>query len=85
MADIEKTNFFTEQLLEAIDLIAEKKISNLSFDKTILCTVMEVIDEKAGKYLVSFNSDSFKTSSFFAYAQTGAIYEDGDTVYVNVP
>lgn len=68
-----------------MNVIAEKKISNLQFDKTILCTITDIVDENEGIYEVSFSSSQSKTTHFTAYAQEGVTYAIDDNVYVNVP
>ncbi len=68
-----------------MDIIANKKIENLPFDKTILCVITEVTDEEEGIYEVSFSSNQAKATHFTAYAQEGMKYAEGDNVYVNVP
>lgn len=70
-----------------MDIIANKKVENLPFDKTILCTITSVKDKDEGIYEVSANTDSAQAnrSYFQAFAQEGAVYEVGDNVYVNVP
>jgi len=71
--------------LEAIDVIAEKKVANLSFDKTMLGTITSVIDAETGIYEVSFNISNSRSSAFTAYATEGMEYSVGDNVYVNIP
>jgi len=68
-----------------MDIIASKKIENLPFDKTILCTITRVVDEDEGEYEVSFSSSQSKTTHFTAFAQEGATYSIDDNVYVNIP
>lgn len=70
-----------------MDIIANKKIENLPFDKTILCTITTIKDKDEGIYEVSANTDSAQAnrSYFQAFAQESATYEVGDNVYVNVP
>lgn len=68
-----------------MDIIANKKIENLPFDKTILCTITEIEDEDEGIYKVSFSGSQSKVTYFTAYAQEDTFYEIGDNVYVNVP
>lgn len=70
-----------------MDIIANKKIENLPFDKTILCTITAIKDKDEGIYEVSANTDSAQAnrSYFQAFAQEGATYEVGDNVYINVP
>lgn len=68
-----------------MNVIADKKIQNLPFDKTILCTITKVIDEETGEYTVSYSSSNANTLSFTAYAQNGDTYDIDDNVYVNIP
>ena len=68
-----------------MEVIADKKVQNLPFDKTVLCTITEVIDEEAGIYNVSYSVNNSTTSSFTAYAQEGDSYQKDDSVYVNIP
>lgn len=68
-----------------MDIIANKKIENLPFDKTILCTITDDINKDEGEYEVSFSGSQSKVTHFTAYAQEGAEYNKNDNVYVNVP
>jgi hypothetical protein len=49
-----------------MDIIASKKIENLPFDKTILCTITTIKDKDEGIYEVSVNTDSAQANrSYF--------------------
>lgn len=70
-----------EIILQAIDIVASKKIASASYDKTILATVVSCEDEKTGKYKVKYQ-DSF----WYAYSNNINInYSKGANVYVLIP
>jgi len=39
-------------IVEAIDIIAEKKVASANYDKTVIATIKEVVDKTLGKYQV---------------------------------
>lgn len=43
-----------DQILESIDIIVDKKIENLKFDKTIEAVVIEIVDAEQGKYRIRY-------------------------------
>jgi hypothetical protein len=50
-----------ESIFDSISIIAEKKIANLEYDKTIICTIVDKSEAKQkGLYLVSDGSTRFK-------------------------
>jgi hypothetical protein len=53
-----KTNY-EEQLFNSIDLIVEKRIANLDYDKTIICTITDNSNKHNNKYSVSDGSTIF--------------------------
>lgn len=68
-------------ILEAMDIIASKKINQASFDKTIQATIVSCIDASIGKYKIKYQ-DGF----FFAFSNNIDItYSNGSSVYVLVP
>ena len=74
-------NNLEEIILQAIDIIATKKIASAEYDKTILGTVMSCQDEKLGKYKIKYQ-DSY----WYAYSNNINIsYSDGASVYVLIP
>lgn len=79
MTDNTKVNSYQEWLLDAIEITAEQLIQGLSYDKTIVCTVVDDSKKEQDEYKVFDGS-----SKFTAYA-VGAKYKNGDSVYVNVP
>ncbi len=71
-------SFDTEQLFQAIDIIVDKRLEDLYFDKTLVCTIKDDINKKNGQYTVSDGA-----ISFIAYGES--IYNNGDQVRVSVP
>ena len=70
--------FNVEQLFDAVKIIAESSISNLSFDKTIICTIVDDSDKKNGHYIVSDG-----TIQFDAYVND-ATYSTNEQVRVSI-
>jgi hypothetical protein len=52
-------SFSTEDLFDTIAKIAENRIANLQYDKTIICTVVNNDDAKNNNYTVSDGSVEF--------------------------
>ena len=67
-------------LLDAIDILAENKVAAVKFDKTVRATITEVVDASIGKYKVKYQN-----SIFFAYALDLKTYSKGVQVYVVIP
>ena len=72
----------TKSLLDAISIIANKTIEEVSSDKTIKVIVEKVVSTSEGKYFVTHND-----GKFYAYVQSGStdLYQVGEQVYVLVP
>ena len=68
-----------DNILDSINLIVDKKIESLKFDKTSICTVLDDSKAYQGKYLVT---DGY--SSFYVYSNDTA-YKRGNVVNVNIP
>lgn len=75
MAEID----YNEILLEAIDTIVLQRISEVNFDKTIVCTITDDTDRANGHYVVTDGSIKFD-----AYAEN-TYYMINDKVYVQIP
>ena len=75
MAEID----YNEILLEAIDTIVLQRISEVNFDKTIVCTITDDTDRANGHYVVTDGSIQFD-----AYAEN-TYYTINDKVYVQIP
>lgn len=74
-------NNITEQLLEAMDIIAEEKTSQLQFDKTVQAMIYEIKNLDIGEYKVRY-----KGNIFSAFAENpDNTYDVGEAVYIKVP
>lgn len=73
------TSAMIENLLTAIDIIAEKKVESLPYDKTLTCTIVSAAKAARGEYSVTDG-----TTTFLAYSDN-TTYKDGTRVYVTVP
>lgn len=72
---------FENSLLQAMDMISSKRISEAGFDKTVQATIIECVDESIGKYKVRYQDG-------FWYAFSNNIdtkYTKGTSVYVLIP
>lgn len=73
-------NELTEQLFEAMSIIAQAKVSNLPYDQTIVCTIVDNADAKEkNEYTVTDG-----TSTFIAYSEN-TDYRVNTKVYVTIP
>ena len=66
-------------LFKAIDIIADKQVKAMKFDKTLICTITGDGNAKQGVYIVSDGS-----TEFTAYAED-TTYKVNTKVYVKVP
>lgn len=74
-------NNVSEQLLQAMDIIMDEKLTQLAFDKTIQAIVYSIVDLNTGEYKVRYNGNIFT-----AYASdVSKTYKLNDAVYVQVP
>lgn len=71
--------FISEQILQAIDMLIEKRTRNLQFDKTVIGYIIS-FNEKENSYKVKYMD-----SNFIAYSYNGNKYMPGDCVYVKIP
>ena len=67
-----------EQFCKAIDIIVSERLSNLSFDTTMICTILDASDKDRGHYVVSDG-----TIRFDAYTNDTS-YKENDQVRVSV-
>ena len=68
-----------QDLLKAIDIIAGARVSEMAFDKTLTCKIVDNSRADKGEYTVTDGS-----TLFVAYS-SDASYEKDDQVYVSVP
>lgn len=74
-------NDVTEQIFDAVSVIASKKIESLGFDKTVLCSIEDVSNAKEGEYRVKTSDEQ---ATFLAYSENTE-YPLGSQVYVKIP
>lgn len=75
------TNDINNQLITAMDIISDSKISNLKLDKTVKAVIIELIDASRGEYKVSYSGNVLNA---FA-SNLDEIYEKGQQVYLKIP
>ena len=70
-----------DNLLDAVDILIDNKVSDLQFNKTIRGKIAEVIDESIGQYKIQYQN-----SYFTAYSKdTSKTYMNNAVVYVLIP
>lgn len=74
-------NNISEQLLSAIDILTDEKVSQLRFDKTVQATIYSIVDINTGEYKVRYNGNIFAAYS----NDTSKTYKVEDQVYISVP
>ena len=72
-------NNISENLFQAVDVILSSRLSELEYDKTLVCTIESADNAKKGEYRVTDGS-----SHFLAYSENTQ-YAVGAKVYVTVP
>lgn len=71
---------YGEVLCQAVDEIVQKRLEGVSYDQTILCTIIDDDKKAEGLYIVSNNG----TVKFEAYSDNTS-YRKNDNVYVHIP
>lgn len=74
-----KSNFFENQILEAIETVANGIVSKIKFDQTILCTITNDEKRKKGIYEVTDGTSTFEACS------NDDSYREDMIVYVLIP
>ena len=74
-------NFTSQDILTAMEIIANSQISKLKFDKTIEGTIDSVVNVDTGEYKILSESNTF---SAFSNDLT-IVYDVKDNVYVKIP
>ena len=72
-------NQMLDEIFQAIDVIAQKRLDKLQFDKTITCKIINAENSEEGMYIVDDGS-----TQFIAYSEN-ATYSEGTWVYVTIP
>lgn len=70
----------SENILQAIDSIVEKRLGEVNFDTTIVCEVLSNTNKDKNEYTVSNDN-----TTFTAYSNGEMAYVVGQKVYVTVP
>lgn len=70
---------YLESLFQGIDIILEKRLDQVSFDTTIICTITDASNSKNGEYKVTDGTVTYK-----AYSDLDS-YVAGQQVRVSVP
>lgn len=79
MIDTTKISSVQQNLLKAMEVMSTQSLKEVSFDKTVLCTIENNDDKKDGKYKVSDG-----TTTYTAYSSV-TNYNVGTAVYVTIP
>ena len=73
-------NNIADQICDAVDVLINKRVSSLQFDRTVRATVLSVENASIGKYRVQYQN-----SIFYAYADPDTSYKPKAQVYVEIP
>lgn len=79
MVDNTRINDLQNKLLQAMDIINAKALQDISYDRTIVCTIEDDTYREEGKYSVNDGS-----RIFIAYTNDTRL-KNKDTVYVTIP
>ena len=69
---------YLEQLFQGVDILIDRKLKDISFDTTIICTIIDASDSKNGRYQVTDG-----TVRFEAYSDSDK-YKVNDQVRVSI-
>ena len=72
---------YENKLLDAIELMAETKIQEANFNKTVQATIIKMTNAATAEYLVKYQDSRFPAYSMNKSKQ----YKDGQNVYVLIP
>lgn len=70
---------FIESILQGVDILIDRRLEDVAYDSTIICTIMDDSDKKNGKYSVTDGS-----IVYVAYSDQST-YKNGDQVRVSIP
>lgn len=74
---LNNSNQISEAILNAIDIISDKKISKAEFSSTIQGTIVDCKDASLGKYLVKYQDsllEAYSTSPSVTYSKDSLVY-----------
>lgn len=70
-----------DSILQAIDIITDKKISEAKYNKTVQGIIVSCVNQTIGKYRIKYQ-DSY----WYAYSiDTNVSYSEGTSVYILIP
>jgi hypothetical protein len=70
---------YIESLFQGVDILIDKKLENLAFDTTAICTITDDSNSKNGEYQVTDGS-----VTYIAYSEEDK-YKKGNQVRVSIP
>lgn len=70
---------YNEIICQAVDIIVQQRLSELKFDETIICTIIDNSRKSQGRYQVQYGSMVFE-----AYGEN-TNYDNNIQVYVLIP
>lgn len=70
---------YIESIFQGVEILIDKKLEDLAYDKTVVCTITDTSDSKNGSYRVTDGK-----LSYLAYSDKST-YREGEQVRVNVP
>ena len=71
---------YGELICTAVDTIVKERLNSISYDRTVLCTIVDDSQRAQGLYIVSENDQT----KFEAYSDKTS-YRNGNNVYVQIP
>ena len=72
---------YNNNIAQAIDILLNKRLSELHYDQTIIAEICEIVDEEAGKYKIQYESVILNAES----TDPSKRYKLNRSVYVKVP
>lgn len=70
---------YMESLFQSVDILIDKRLEDLAYDTTVICTIIDSTDKKNGRYRVTDGS-----VSYIAYSDKDS-FREGEQVRVNIP
>lgn len=70
---------YSEILMQSMDVLVNKRLSDLQFDKTIICTIVDASNAEKGEYEVTDGA-----TTFTAYSKD-VTFKEEDSVYITIP
>ena len=69
---------YIESIFQSVDILINRKLEDLAYDTTVICTIIDSTDSKNGKYRVTDGS-----VSYIAYSDKDS-FREGEQVRVNI-